>query len=67
MLDAEAGVRGVAGASALARDILESWAAEQRRAQRAADVTRAVSFLRTHPEGWPDDPEDLFALPHGNE
>jgi hypothetical protein len=67
VLDDEAGVRGVAGASALARDILESWVAEQRSSQRIADVTRAVSFLRAHPEGWPDEPDDFFAVPQGIE
>ncbi len=49
-----------AGASALARDILERWAAETLAAQTKASLERAVEFLRTHPEGWSDDPAEFF-------
>jgi hypothetical protein len=49
-----------AGASALARDILERWAAETLAAQTKASQERAISYLRSHPEGWDDDPADFF-------
>jgi hypothetical protein len=49
-----------AGASALARDILEQRAAETLASQTKTSVGRAVEHLRTHPEGWADDPADFF-------
>jgi hypothetical protein len=49
-----------AGASALARDILERWAAETLAARTKTSLERAVSYLRIHPEGWADDPADFF-------
>jgi hypothetical protein len=52
--------RDAAGASALARDILERWAAETVAAQTRASLQRAVSYLRTHPDGWGDDPASFF-------
>jgi hypothetical protein len=52
-----------AGASALARDILERWAAETLALQTKTSVERAVDYLRTHPEGWADDPADFFRDP----
>lgn len=49
----------IAGASALARDILEQWAedAEARATQRT--LRDAVSFLKVHGE-WDDEPSDFF-------
>jgi hypothetical protein len=55
-----AATHDAAGASALARDILERWAAEMLASQVKTSVERAVSYLRTHPEGWTDDPADFF-------
>jgi hypothetical protein len=49
-----------AGASALARDILERWAAETLASQTKASLGRAVSYLRDHADGWADDPADFF-------
>jgi hypothetical protein len=49
-----------AGASALARDILEQWAAETLASQTKMSLERAVAYLRAHPEGWADDPADFF-------
>jgi hypothetical protein len=49
-----------AGASALARDILEHWAADFLAKQTRADIGRAVSYLRDHPEGWADEPDTFF-------
>ncbi|HEV3156590.1 MAG TPA: hypothetical protein VGZ00_04525 [Candidatus Baltobacteraceae bacterium] len=49
-----------AGASALARDILEQWAADTLAKQTHADIERAAAYLRTHPEGWDDDPAAYF-------
>ena len=49
-----------AGASALARDILERWAAETLASRTKTTLETAVSYLRTHPEGWGDDPADFF-------
>lgn len=49
-----------AGASALARDILEQWAAETLAKKTRADVDRAAAYLRAHPEGWDDEPTDFF-------
>jgi len=48
-----------AGASALARDILERWAASEKDARFRESAARAVSFLRDHPD-WGDDPADFF-------
>lgn len=48
-----------AGASALARDILERWADEAEAAATDESLQRAVSYLRTHP-GWDDAPKDFF-------
>jgi hypothetical protein len=48
-----------AGASALARDILERWAEQEQAAKIRRSVDRAVSYLRCH-EGWDDDPSDFF-------
>ncbi len=50
-----------AGASALARDILEQWVARTLAEQRSASIDRAVSYLRDHPDGWGDNPADFFA------
>jgi hypothetical protein len=47
-----------AGASALARDILEQWAAAEKEARFRESALRAVSYLREHPD-W-DDPADFF-------
>lgn len=60
ILDELADSRGSAGASALAREILETWAREQRNIQRRADVDRIVRYIHEHPEGWDDEPEDFF-------
>jgi hypothetical protein len=49
-----------AGASALARDILERWAAEMLATQTKTSLDRAVSYLRAHPDGWADDPNEFF-------
>ncbi|MDQ2680663.1 MAG: hypothetical protein M3Y21_06540 [Candidatus Eremiobacteraeota bacterium] len=55
-----ASTQDMAGASALARDILERWAGEAAAKQTQASVEKAVSYLRAHPEGWDDDPTDFF-------
>jgi hypothetical protein len=49
-----------AGASALARDILEKWAADTQAARTSAGIDRAVSYLIAHPEGWDDEPDEFF-------
>lgn len=49
-----------AGASALAREILERWAARRLAASTRASVERATRYLREHPDGWDDDPESFF-------
>jgi hypothetical protein len=49
-----------AGASALARDILEHWAAETLANQTRDDIERASAYLHAHTEGWADDPTDFF-------
>jgi hypothetical protein len=48
-----------AGASALARDILERWAAETRAAKISASAKRVAEHLRDHPD-WGDDPAAFF-------
>jgi len=58
-----AATHDAAGASALARDILERWAAETLACQTKASIEQAVDYLRTHPEGWTDDPADFFRDP----
>lgn len=50
----------LAGASALAREILERWAAERLAASTRASIERAAQYLREHPEGWDDDPDSFF-------
>ena len=55
-----AATHDAAGASALARDILERWAAETLATQIKSSVGRAIDYLRTHPAGWDDDPADFF-------
>ncbi|MGP6157520.1 MAG: hypothetical protein ACLPYS_08445 [Vulcanimicrobiaceae bacterium] len=47
------------GPSALARDILEEWAAKAIAAKTRADVARASAYFREHPD-WEDDPSDFF-------
>jgi hypothetical protein len=49
-----------AGASALARDILERWAAETKAAKIRAGIADLVSYIKEHPEGWDDEPDDFF-------
>ena len=50
-----------AGASALARDILERWAAETLASQIKTSIEGAVEYLRAHPDGWGDDPTEFFS------
>jgi hypothetical protein len=59
ILNEAAATQDVAGASALARDILERWAAETHEAKVQASAERAATFLREHPD-WGDDPADFF-------
>jgi hypothetical protein len=61
MLAEAAPTQDAAGASALARDILERWVADRLAQRRKADIERVVSYLRAHPDGWDDDPTDFFA------
>lgn len=49
-----------AGASALAREILERWASEVLAAKRRESLDRAISYLHTH-DAWDDDPGDFFS------
>jgi hypothetical protein len=60
ILAESAATHDAAGASALARDILEKWATERRLAERQAGIERAVAYMESHPDGWDDDPEDFF-------
>jgi hypothetical protein len=57
-----ASTHDAAGASALARDILERWAADTISSRRRASIERAVSYLKTSGD-WSDEPEDFFAAP----
>ncbi len=59
-LDEAAAERAVAGASALAREILEHWPTERRATQARAGIQRTVSYLRDNPDGWSDEPADFF-------
>jgi hypothetical protein len=61
-----AATHDAAGASALARDILERWAAETLAAQTKASVEQAIAYMRAHPEGWTDEPADFFAAAGGS-
>lgn len=49
----------VAGASALARDILEHWAEETEARATKRTLRDAVSFLSVHGD-WDDEPADFF-------
>ena len=61
VLAESASTHDAAGASALARDILERWATETKAAQIQAGIDRLVSYIKAHPEGWDDDPDDFFS------
>ena len=50
-----------AGASGLARDILERWAAETLASQTKASIDQAVDYLRVHPEGFGEQPGRLLS------
>lgn len=54
-----AATHDVAGASALARDILEQWAEEAEARATKRTLRDAVSFLSAHGD-WDDDPSDFF-------
>lgn len=54
-----ASTHDAAGASALAREILERWVSDARAAKRRESLERAVSYLRTSGE-WNDDPAEFF-------
>jgi hypothetical protein len=49
-----------AGASALARDILEKWVADRIESAIQESVRRAGDYLRSHSDGWDDDPAEFF-------
>ena len=54
-----AATHDAAGASALARDILERWASETVAAQTRAGIERAAAYLKAHADGWADEPADF--------
>jgi len=60
ILAESAATHDAAGASALARDILERWAAKTKAAQIQGGIDRLVSYMNAHPEGWDDDPQSFF-------
>ncbi len=55
-----AATHDAAGASALARDILERWVTDALATRTRASIDRAVAYLRAHPDGWDDEPADFF-------
>jgi hypothetical protein len=55
-----AATHDVAGASALAREILERWAAEALFAREKESLDRASAYITAHPDGWGDDPNKFF-------
>jgi hypothetical protein len=59
ILAESASTNDAAGASALARDILERWAAETRDKKIRASGERVAEHLRKHPD-WGDDPAAFF-------
>ena len=61
ILDQAARKRKVAGASRLARQILEQWAERERTERRKSDLERVTDYVREHPD-WGDDPADFFPL-----
>lgn len=54
-----AGSHDAAGASALARQILEAWADQSEEMRTRASVQKAVSYLRASGD-WDDDPAEFF-------
>lgn len=54
-----AGKHDVAGASALAREILEQWAEQDEVRATKQSLRDAVSFLQIHGD-WDDEPSDFF-------
>ncbi len=59
-LDAVAADHAAAGASALAREILERWVATERVERARVGVQKVISYLHANPNGWDDDPDDFF-------
>jgi hypothetical protein len=59
ILEESAATHDAAGASALARDILERWATETRDAKIRASAERVAEHLRQQPD-WGDDPAAFF-------
>jgi hypothetical protein len=55
-----AATHDVAGASALAREILERWAAETLSTREKESLDRASAYIAAHPGGWGDDPTKFF-------
>lgn len=60
ILAASAATHDAAGASALAREILERWAIETLAAQTKTSIEQAIAYLRDHPTGWDDEPASFF-------
>lgn len=54
-----AATHDAAGASALARDILERWAAAEKEARFRESAQKLVSYMLEHPD-MDDDPADFF-------
>jgi hypothetical protein len=52
--------RTAPGASALARDILEKWGADGIKSESQESVRRAGDYLKSHLDGWDDDPAEFF-------
>lgn len=60
VLEETAHSHGAVGASALARDILEEWAAQQRSRRQRMSIRRTVSFLIEKAGDWEDEPARFF-------
>ncbi len=60
ILAESAATHDAAGASALARDILERWANETLATRRRESAEAAAAFLCEHNGDWADDPADFF-------
>jgi len=52
-----------AGASALAREILERWAAATLAERRRESTAAAMAFLEARDGDWGDEPSEFFTMP----
>ncbi len=63
ILAESASTQNRAGASALAREILERWAAATLAERRRDSTVTAMAFLEARDGDWGDEPSEFFPMP----